>query len=40
VTYGRPRSLIPPEKIEVTAARDELTVRGTPVMPENERGKR
>jgi hypothetical protein len=40
VTYGRPRSLIPPEKIDVTSARDGLIVRGTPVIPEDERGKR
>ena len=29
VVYGRPDSLIPPEKIEVTARRPEVTMRGT-----------
>lgn len=29
VVYGRPESLIPPEKIEVSARRPELTMRGT-----------
>lgn len=31
ITYARPDSLIPPEKIEVSARRDGLTVRGVPV---------
>jgi hypothetical protein len=31
VTYARPNRTIPPEKITVTAARPELTVRGTPI---------
>jgi VWFA-related protein len=31
VTYARPQSLIPPERIRITAKRAELTVRGTPV---------
>ncbi len=31
VVYARPQSLIPPEKIVVSAARPELTARGTPV---------
>jgi len=31
VTYARPQSLIPPERIKITAKRAELTVRGTPV---------
>jgi len=31
VTYGRPESLIPPERITVTAAKPGLTARGTPV---------
>jgi hypothetical protein len=31
VTYGRPESLIPPEKITVSAAKPGLTARGTPV---------
>ena len=30
VVYGRPESLIPPEKIEVTSARAGITMRGTP----------
>jgi hypothetical protein len=29
VVYGRPESLIPPEKIEVSARRPDVTVRGT-----------
>jgi len=29
VVYGRPDSLIPPEKIEVSARRPGLTMRGT-----------
>ena len=31
VTYARPESLIPPEKITITAKRTGLLVRGTPV---------
>jgi hypothetical protein len=31
VTYARPARLIPPERVTVSAARDGLTVRGTPV---------
>ena len=31
VVYGRPESLIPPEKLEVTSARRGVTVRGTPM---------
>jgi hypothetical protein len=31
VTYGRPESLIPPEKITVSAAKNGLVARGTPV---------
>jgi VWFA-related protein len=31
VVYGRPESLIPPEKLEVTSARRGITVRGTPM---------
>lgn len=30
VTYARPETLIPPEKIEVSATRSDLTARGTP----------
>jgi hypothetical protein len=31
VTYARPQSLIPPDRVTVTSARPELTVRGTAV---------
>ena len=31
ITYGRPDTLIPPEKIEVSVRRPGLTVRGTPI---------
>ena len=31
ITYARPQTLIPPEKIDIRAARPDLTVRGTPV---------
>ena len=31
VTYGRPDSLIPPERIKITAKRPDIVVRGTPV---------
>jgi VWFA-related protein len=34
VVYGRPESLIPPEKIEVSSARDGVTMRGTPARGE------
>jgi VWFA-related protein len=34
VVYGRPESLIPPEKIEVTPGRPGLTVRGIPARGE------
>lgn len=38
VTYSRPQSLIPPERVTVTAAKPGLTVRGTPaVVPLAER---
>lgn len=33
VTYARPESLIPPEKIEVAVTRPGLTARGTPARP-------
>jgi hypothetical protein len=39
VTYARPQTLIPPEKITVTAARSGMTVRGTPVKNEQEQGR-
>ena len=31
VVYGRPQSLIPPEKLEITSARRGVTVRGAPM---------
>jgi hypothetical protein len=31
VVYGRPQSLIPPEKLEITSARAGVTVRGAPM---------
>jgi hypothetical protein len=31
VTYARPTSLIPPERVKITGKRSDLTVRGTPV---------
>ncbi len=33
ITYGRPETLIPPERIEVSVKRPGLTARGTPVKP-------
>jgi hypothetical protein len=36
VTYARPKSLIPPERITVSAAKPGLTVRGTPVVAERQ----
>ena len=36
VTYSRPQSLIPPERITVAAVRPGLTVRGTPVVADRE----
>ncbi len=37
VVYSRPESLIPPEKIEVSSARAELTMRGSPARESKER---
>jgi VWFA-related protein len=37
VVYGRPESLIPPEKIEVSSARADLTMRGSPARESRER---
>ena len=37
VTYGRPESLIPPEKTTVAAAKAGLTARGTPVKEDQVR---
>jgi hypothetical protein len=36
VTYARPQSLIPPERVSVSAARPGITVRGTAVIAERE----
>jgi Ca-activated chloride channel family protein len=33
ITYARPETLIPPEKIEVSVGRPGLTARGTPIKP-------
>jgi VWFA-related protein len=33
ITYGRPETLIPPERIEVSVKRPGLTARGTPIKP-------
>ena len=35
VVYGRPESLIPPEKVEVSSARPGVTMRGAPARGEN-----
>ena len=35
VVYGRPQSLIPPEKTEVSSSRTGVTVRGTPMRGQN-----
>ena len=37
VTYARPQSLIPPERVTVSAAKPGLTVRGTPIKEERGR---
>lgn len=37
VVYGRPESLIPPEKIDVSSARADLTMRGSPARESKER---
>ena len=37
VVYSRPGMLIPPEKIEVDAARDGLHARGTPIILDSDR---
>ena len=36
VTYARPNTLIPPERVSVTAARSGLTVRGIPAKEREE----
>jgi VWFA-related protein len=33
ITYGRPETLIPPDRIEVSVKRPGLTARGTPIKP-------
>lgn len=37
VTYGRPDSLIPPERVTVSARRADITAHGTPVREPNSR---
>lgn len=37
VVYGRPESLIPPEKIEVSSARDAVTMHATPSREKKDR---
>ena len=37
VTYARPQSLIPPERVTVTAARPGITARGTLIQEEKAR---
>ena len=37
VTYARPQSLIPPEKVTVSTARPGLTARGTPTKERQDR---
>lgn len=36
VTYARPRTLIPPDRVTVSSGKPGLTVRGTPVVAERE----
>ena len=38
VVYSRPESLIPPEKIEISSARADLTMRGS--QARDQRGKK
>jgi VWFA-related protein len=40
VSYARPQTLIPPERVTVGTAKPGLTVRGTPAPEEQERGRR
>ncbi len=40
ITYARPQTLIPPERVTVSAARPGLTVRGLPARNQPERGGR
>ena len=39
VTYARPNTLIPPERVTVSAARPGLTARGTPVKERRQGSK-
>jgi VWFA-related protein len=39
VTYARPQTLIPPDRVTVGAARPGLTTRGTPAPEEREQGR-
>ena len=39
VTYARPQSLIPPEKVTVSATRPGLTARGTLIQEKREQGR-
>jgi len=40
VTYARPETLIPPDRVTITAAKPELTVRGTAANTSSESGRR
>jgi hypothetical protein len=40
VTYARPQTLIPPDRVTVGTARPGLTARGTPAPEERDRGRR
>jgi hypothetical protein len=40
VTYSRPQSLIPPERVTVSAAKEGMTVRGTAAIAEREQERR
>ena len=40
VTYSRPQSLIPPERVTVAAAKPGLTARGTPVKDQKSEQRR
>jgi hypothetical protein len=40
VTYGRPQTLIPPDKVTVSAARPGLTARGTLIPEKKDQGRR
>jgi hypothetical protein len=40
VTYARPQTLIPPDQVTVTSAKEGLTVRGTPSKAQREQDRR